>query len=223
MNPQPTFEHALKERESQLLQERIAKLDEQEKQALRDDAQELLLEQSKKPDVSVLPTLKIADIEPTIPTVNINQISFGSIPITCVSAPTNGVTYFRALISTESLDAALRPYVPLFCEIATQMGAGDMDYRQLSQKIELKTGGLAVGEHASQHFSSTDRFEQGVMLGSKCLDRNISEMFGLWKDIFNRIRLDDLEQFGVLVKQNAAELAASLAGTNAAELRWFKL
>ncbi|XP_055343620.1 presequence protease, mitochondrial-like [Paramacrobiotus metropolitanus] len=211
MKPDTAYEEQLKEKESQLLAEKTAGIDAATRQRLLEEARELEEEQNKKPDVSVLPTLKISDIESSLPRVNIKEINYENTPIMCVSAPTNGVTYFRSLISTEALHEELRPYVPLFCQIATKMGAGEMDYRQLSQAIELKTGGLAVSEHASHLFSSTDKYEQGVLLGSFCLDRNIGAMFGLWKDIFNRIRLQDLQQFAVLLKQMSADMIASLA------------
>jgi len=37
----------------------------------------------------------------------------------------------------------LVPYVPLFTSLLTQMGAAELDHRQLSQQIELYTGGVS--------------------------------------------------------------------------------
>lgn len=213
MRPDTNFESDLQAKEAHLLTEKISGLDSQKREELCKLGNELVEEQSKKPDVSILPTLQVSDIEKSLPTAEIRRLTYENTPIMCVSAPTNGVTYFRSLISTEHLSKDLLPYVPLFCTVATQMGAGEMDYRQLSQRIELKTGGLAVREHVSHHFSSTEKFEHGILLSSYCLDRNIHEMFDLWTDIFNKIRLDDLDHFGELAKQTAAGLAASLSGT----------
>ncbi|XP_055353410.1 presequence protease, mitochondrial-like [Paramacrobiotus metropolitanus] len=175
-------------------------------------AKELEDDQKKVQDVSVLPTLKLSDIEPTLPRASIREINVENTPIFCVSAPTSGMTYFRALISTEGLPAELRPYVPLFCWIVTSMGAGELDYRQLSQRIELTTGGLSAAFHAAQRFPSTGKYEQGIILSSHCLDRNIPAMFALWKDIFTRLCLQDLHHFAVLLRQMRDETIASLTG-----------
>jgi len=40
------------------------------------------------------------------------------------------------------------------------MGAGSMDYQQLSQQIELKTGAMEAGPHLAEHHSSGSLFEQ---------------------------------------------------------------
>jgi len=40
------------------------------------------------------------------------------------------------------------------------MGAGSMDYKELSQQIELTTSGLAAGTHVVQHHSDNYSYEQ---------------------------------------------------------------
>jgi len=40
------------------------------------------------------------------------------------------------------------------------MGAGGMDYKQLSQQIELKTGAMEAGPHLAEHHTSSGQFEQ---------------------------------------------------------------
>ena len=41
-----------------------------------------------------------------------------------------------------------------------RMGAGDLDFRQLSQQIELKTGGLSVDFHVADHHTLENTFQQ---------------------------------------------------------------
>ena len=40
------------------------------------------------------------------------------------------------------------------------MGAGDLDFRQLSQQVELKTGGLNVDFHVADHHTLENTFQQ---------------------------------------------------------------
>ena len=41
-----------------------------------------------------------------------------------------------------------------------RMGAGSMDYKELSQQIELSTSGLSAGTHVVQHHSDNYSYEQ---------------------------------------------------------------
>jgi Zn-dependent M16 (insulinase) family peptidase len=40
------------------------------------------------------------------------------------------------------------------------MGVASMDYKELSEQIELKTGGLDVSPHIAEHHSDPNKFEQ---------------------------------------------------------------
>jgi len=44
--------------------------------------------------------------------------------------------------------------------VLCRMGAGSMDYKQLSQQIELKTGAMEVAPHIAEHHTNSALFEQ---------------------------------------------------------------
>jgi len=44
--------------------------------------------------------------------------------------------------------------------VLCRMGAGSMDYQQLSQQIELKTGAMEAGPHLAEHHSNSSLSEQ---------------------------------------------------------------
>ena len=66
------------------------------------------------------------------------------------------------------------------------MGTNTMDYRQLSQQIELKTGRFGASPHIAENHTDTSLYEEGVLFSSYCLDRNVEDMFQIWTDIFQR-------------------------------------
>ena len=66
------------------------------------------------------------------------------------------------------------------------MGAGSMDYKDLSQQIELTTSGLDADTHVTQHPSDNDSYEQGIQVSSYCQDRNVDKMLDLWTKIFSK-------------------------------------
>jgi len=66
------------------------------------------------------------------------------------------------------------------------MGAGGLDYKQQSQRIARYTGGLSLSHHISSSPSDLDMVLQAIHLQSFCLKENITPMFELWADIFNK-------------------------------------
>ncbi|XP_042085643.1 presequence protease, mitochondrial isoform X2 [Ovis aries] len=131
----------------------------------------------------------------------------GDTPVQYCAQPTNGVVYFRAFSSLNALPEELRPYVPLFCSVLTKLGCGSLDYRELAQQVELKTGGLAAAPQVLPDDSHLNTYEQGVLFSSFCLDRNLADMMHLWSEILNDPRLEEEEHFRVLVRMAAQELS----------------
>ncbi|KAI1242608.1 hypothetical protein IHE44_0000141 [Lamprotornis superbus] len=208
MSPEEDYHDKQAKMEAEKLEKKVNALSEEEKTQIFEKGLELIALQSKPQDTSCLPALKVSDIEPKIPfTVLETALTADEIPVQYCAQPTNGVVYFRAVSSLNTLPEELKPYVPLFCNVITKMGCGALDYREQAQKIELKTGGMSVSPHIIPDDSHLDVYEQGVLFSSLCLDRNLPDMMNLWSEIFNNPRFEEEEHFRVLVKKTAQELS----------------
>ncbi|KFZ68979.1 hypothetical protein N338_01784, partial [Podiceps cristatus] len=208
MSPEEDYHDKQAKMEAEKLEKKVNALSEEEKTQIFEKGLELIALQSKPQDTSCLPALKVSDIEPKIPfTVLETTLAADEIPVQYCAQPTNGVVYFRAVSSLNTLPEELKPYVPLFCNVITKMGCGALDYREQAQKIELKTGGMSVSPHIIPDDSHLDVYEQGVLFSSLCLDRNLPDMMHLWSEIFNNPRFEEEEHFRVLVKKTAQELS----------------
>ncbi|XP_036940263.1 presequence protease, mitochondrial [Acanthopagrus latus] len=211
MSPDEAYLEKQAQAEEEKLQKKIQALSDSDRKEIYDKGLELLDAQSKIQDASCLPALKVSDIEPTIPVTPVQINTAGGVPVQFCEQPTNGLVYFRAMCSLNTLPEELRLYVPLFCSVITKMGCGALDYRQQSQQMELRTGGMSVSTQVIQDSTQLDVYEQGVLLNSSCLDRNLPHMFQLWSDIFNSPHLDDEERLRVLVMMSAQELANGIS------------
>ncbi|XP_037691591.1 presequence protease, mitochondrial [Choloepus didactylus] len=208
MKPDNKYYEKQTQMETEKLMQKINSLSLNDKQQIYKKGLELRDQQSKPQDASCLPALKIADIEPTIPFTKLDvALAGGEIPVQYCAQPTNGIVYFRAFTSLNTLPEELKPYVPLFCSVLTKMGCGILDYREQAQQIELKTGGMTVSPHVVPDDSHLDAYEQGVLFSSLCLDRNLPDMMHLWSEIFNNPCFEEEEHFKVLVKMSAQELS----------------
>ncbi|XP_075406246.1 presequence protease, mitochondrial [Tenrec ecaudatus] len=212
MKPDDKYYEKQTQMETEKLKQKINSLSPKDKEAIYKKGLELRTQQSKPQDASCLPALKVSDIEPTIPVTELEvALAAGEVPVQYCAQPTNGMVYFRAFSSLNTLPEELKPYVPLFCSVLTKLGCGIHNYREQAQQIELKTGGMTVSPHVLPDDSHLDTYEQGVLFSSLCLDRNLPDMMHLWSEIFNNPCFEEEEHFQVLVKMSAQELANGIS------------
>lgn len=211
MSPDEAYRDKQATAEEEKLQQRVQVLSDSDRKEIYEKGLELLAAQTKTQDASCLPALKVSDIEPTIPLTPVQMGTAGGVPVQLCEQPTNGMVYFRAMCSLNTLPEELRLYVPLFCSVITKMGCGSLDYRQQAQQMELKTGGMSVSTLVIPDSTQMDMYEQGVLLFSSCLERNLPHMLQLWSDTFNSPHFDDEERLRVLVMMSAQELANGIS------------
>lgn len=113
----PEYTAKVTAKEEELVKEIEQTLTEQDKINIEAKAKELATHQSIPQDVSCLPTLKISDISKHGEKVPVEVKTIQNIPITLSAQPTNGIVYFRSLISLPDLPEDLIPYVPLFTTV----------------------------------------------------------------------------------------------------------
>ncbi|KAJ8396104.1 hypothetical protein AAFF_G00021770 [Aldrovandia affinis] len=211
MSPDQSFYEKQAKAEQDKLQQKTQALSESDRKDIYAKGLQLLAAQSTSQDASCLPALKVSDIEPTIAATLVEMGSAGRVPVQFCEQPTNGMVYFRAMCSLNTLPEDLKEYVPLFCNVITKLGCGALDYRQQSQQMELKTGGMSVSPQVIPDSADLDMYEQGVLLTSSCLERNLPDMFHLWSEIFNSPHFNDEERLRVLVKMTAQELSNGIS------------
>lgn len=215
MSPDKEFEEKRKERERNLLENKIANLNEVDRQTVLYEGMELMKIQSSKDDPSVLPCLEPSkDIPRDLRTRAALQFeTHKGVHIQMCNQPTNEIVYFRALFDIAKLrDSHLIDYLPLFCDVATKLGAGAYQRRDFDQKIRLTTGGLGVSLNIYPNLSELESFRSEVMIGSHCLRKNVGSMFELWSNVFSQIHFQENKDFLFqLVKAAAAELSEGIS------------
>ncbi|XP_035222726.1 presequence protease, mitochondrial-like isoform X2 [Stegodyphus dumicola] len=210
MSPVDNFEAEQQAKEKQLLESTIANLSDDEKVKIYNDGLELAKHQESN-DASCLPSLQIDDVVKIAEETPLKFTSLDSVKVQLCEQPTNEVVYFKALVDIASIAEEDIMLLPLFCSIITQMGAGKRNYKEFDQEVNLKTGGLDVSFHVSDNPSVQDKFDMGILFSSYCLEKNVSDMFSLWKDVFCDVQLKDKERLSQLIKMTAAELAQGIA------------
>lgn len=216
MNPDVSYEERRKEREQQVLEDKISKLTDLDRQTVLYEGMELMKIHNTKDDVSILPCLDPSkDISRDLSYyTKLDFDSHKGAKLQYCEQPTNEVVYFRALtdIGEKLKTAKLIDYLPLFCDVATKLGAGAYNRQQFAQRAQLTTGGLGVSMMITPDLSEFDKFNHEVFFGSHCLRRNVDNMFELWSNVFNQIHFQENKDYLFqLIKASAADLSEGIS------------
>ena len=143
--------------------------------------QALLAEQNKTntEDLSCLPTVHVKDIPRSNEPVVVRDENVNGVQTQWREAPTNGLTYFRAINTLENLPDNLRELIPLFTDSIMRLGTKDMTMEQLEDLIKLKTGGVSIGYHTSPSPTDFHQASEGIIFTGMALDRNVPVMFDI--------------------------------------------
>lgn len=216
MSPDSSFEDKRTQKEKDLLESKIASLNDVDKQTVLYEGMELMKIQNHKDDPDILPCLEPSkDISKDLSyRTELKFDTYKGVNYQLCEQPTNEVVYFRGLtdISDRLASDGLIDYLPLFCDVATSLGAGAYNRQQFSQKSQLTTGGLGVSMMLNPSLSEVDKFKNEICIGSHCLRRNVGNMFELWSNVFQQIHFQDNKDYLFqLIKASAADLADGIS------------
>jgi Zn-dependent M16 (insulinase) family peptidase len=200
MTPSTTYGEDLVKEEASRLASKIAEVTKQAggeaaaRSQLEKKELELLEEQSKSntQDLSCLPTVHVRDIPRLKEVVEVRDSKIGEIKVQWRAAPTNGLTYFRAVNIFENLPEELRALIPLFTDSIMRLGTSDMTMEQLEDLIKLKTGGLSARYFSSSSPTDFRSSTEGMSFSGTVLDRNIGDLFQLLRKLVLETNFDSV-------------------------------
>ena len=215
MKPNATYIDEFKEQLNEIRKSKIANLNEEQRKQIVQDCLQLNKVMNEKSNVDVLPCLNVNnDIERNLPQpTNVELVQLLNNQIQIAAQNTNELVYFRALskINLNELNEELLPYLPIFCNLLTELAAGDLDRKQMSQQTELNTSGLSANTHIKNNLTTGDDCELYVLFDSYCLQGKLDKMLDLWEKFFNDLKLDgDEAHIQQLIKMNAANSSQSV-------------
>lgn len=210
MSPDDLYEQRLAEEEMKLLTCKINNLSDDDKINVLKWGQELLAEQTQNQDTSCLPTLRIDDLSQETESISLKDTVASGIPVQSTAQPTNGLVYFRGILNISALTSQQKVLLPLFATTVTKMGTKKSSFRELDQKINLKTGGISFAPHLKDNLHNLQSHEEGLLFSSYSLDRNMNDMYSIITEIFNDQIFEDVKRFETLTRMSATNLANSI-------------
>lgn len=188
-------------------------LDAGNRKKIVEEALALQEEQEREEDISCLPTLELWDIPIEERPVEFEKDIWEGTELYRFDQPTNGISYFKAIVGTTSVPEYLKPYVPLFCSILTRIGAAGYDYMQMAERIEAHTGGISAAANIWENLADIDAYGEVVEFSAKALPRNHDRMFEILSDIFREPDFRDFKRLHTLIGQIKASMENSVPGS----------
>jgi presequence protease len=191
MEPSEDFAQILNQEETDRLAKKISETtkdfpsaEEAHKHLERREIELLELQESaRNEDLSVLPSVHVQDIPRQGEHYDFRFSVLDNVKIQWREAPTNGLTYFRAINVMKDLPDELRELMPLFCDSIMRLGTADLSMEQLEELIKLKTGGINVAYHSATSPNDINISEEGLAFSGYALDSNIPAMYDLLRRI----------------------------------------
>lgn len=205
---------ALRREEEQALQGRLAEvrsgLDETAIQRLVEDAKTLQMSQEAPADLSLLPTLELADIPRRERPVAARRQDHGATPAWWFDQPTNGIGYFSAQVELTALAPEFYPVLPLFCATVGRIGADGLSYTAISERLSASTGGVHAGVSLLESPHDPEAFLPTLEFSGKALERNQKPLFELLRAVTRAPDYSDRERLHTVFNQVKVNLENSL-------------
>ncbi|OBT58614.1 hypothetical protein VE04_01798 [Pseudogymnoascus sp. 24MN13] len=201
MTPSATYGEELVTEEAERLSRKIAEASKaagseaKAREQLEKQELELLEEQGKSntQDLSCLPSVHVADIPRQKEFVSFSERNIQGVKLQLREAPTNGLTYFKAINTFENLPEQLRQLIPLFTDAIMRLGTKDMSMEQIEDLIKLKTGGVSTGYHTSSSPLDFHTASEGMIFSGTALDRNVPDMYRILRMLILETNFDSPE------------------------------
>jgi len=208
--PDPDLEERQRRAELERLAAIEARLDEDQKRRIVEEALRLKADQEAKQDLSVLPTLELSDIPMKFEDVPSHDATVRQASVEFYPQPTNGITYLDLRSDFGALTQEQKDMLPLFSRALTQSGAASQDYVQIAARIAAHTGGVGAAAQV-QSLAAKEDFLQSFVISGRALDRNAQLFIELLTDLVARLEIEP-KRLKEIIAEIATRLESSLAG-----------
>ncbi|GAA5316748.1 MAG: insulinase family protein [Candidatus Pelagadaptatus aseana] len=209
-------DEALSERKQQAEAARLANikagLDDQQKQAIIDQAQALQARQLQQDDESILPKVGLDDIPTEMHYTARESVQQLSAPLTRYAAGTNGLVYQQIIIDLPQLSEELLSVLPYYSICLTELGVGDKNYLD-TQRWQAQIAG-SINAFTSIRGASDDvqKVTANLTLSAKALKGEQEGLCELMQATLQQVRFDETGRVRELISQTRARREQSVTG-----------
>lgn len=200
LQPKDGMQAELDEKEKKRLEEYKKSLTDDDIKKIVEDTNNLLKFQSKPENLSVMPSLKLSDIDKKADIVE-SEVDGN---IFYVPADTNGIVYTEFVFDVNHIPVEDYKLLGFLCDLIGKLDTQKYNFNELPTKIDMYTGGISV--QCTAHYTSDDKFKRIVSVSSKALVRNIDMLAEIIDQTVNKIQLTKTDRIKLIIKDRISKL-----------------
>ncbi|WP_105614100.1 insulinase family protein [Vallitalea okinawensis] len=178
-------------------------------------------EPSPKEDIEKIPLLQLEDINRDAEKLELNVEAFEDITLLYHEDFTNLVGYVNMYFDLNRLDKELMPYAGLLANLLGKINTEKLSYGQLSNEINIHTGGINFSTTAYGINAQPDGFDAKMVVTSKAFYDKLPQLFELLNDMINGTQIDDDKRLKEVISETKSRLQMNMtsSGHNVAAMR----
>jgi len=212
LKPDAQLSSKRKQAEADRLAAIKAQLDEQQKAKIIEQATALQQRQNQSDDPSILPKVDLDDVPAEMKIPQGVSRELGHAMVSMYDQGTNGLVYEQIVIELPQLDDELIDIMPYYTHCLTELGCGDMDYRQAQQWQFSVSGGISAYTSVRGDIDNVQNIRAHFVLSGKALNRNHEKLNELMKTTLEQARFDEYGRIHELIAQKRARREQSITG-----------
>ncbi|MBL4584726.1 MAG: insulinase family protein, partial [Pseudomonadales bacterium] len=192
-----------------------SKLTKQQAADIIQQTKDLNERQNSKDDESILPKVGLEDVpaEIKVPNAATALHKDAEIPFTYYGQGTNGLVYQQVILELPALDAQQLQLLPYYTSFITELGFGDLSYRDAQARQSEVSGGIHVFSSIRGAVDDPTQISGNLVFSGKALQHNHVSFSELMKQMMETARFDELDYIRELMSQSCAHREQSITGS----------
>ena len=119
---------------------------------------------------------------------------------------TNGIGYLNLIFRVKDMPAKLIPYMSILKSVLGYVDTKNYSFQELTNEININSGGIAGKVLISQNFKDTDDYILGLEIRASVLYDKLDFAFDIIKEIITSSRIDDEKRLYEIIAEKKSKL-----------------
>jgi len=190
-----------------------AKMSDDERQAIVDQAAALEARQEQVDDASILPEVTLQDVPAEQFIAQGEILDIAGQQLDWYGQGTNGLVYQQVIVEMPNFNDEQKQLLPLFSHCMTELGCAERTYQENQQYLAQVTGGVSAYSSVRASLSDEQQVSGYFVISGKGLAAHQSALLGIVKETLLESRFDELGRIRELVSQSRSRKEQSITGS----------
>jgi Zn-dependent M16 (insulinase) family peptidase len=187
-------------------------LNDEQRQAIIDQAEALEARQNQIDDESILPKVTIADVPADMRIPDGDDQQLQGLDYSYYAQGTNGLVYQQVIMDLPDLSDDELQLMPIYSQCLTELGCADRDYQQNQAWQSQVTGGIHAYSSVKGSITDEQTVTGYMVISGKALLSKQQQLSILLKETLETVRFDELTRIRELVSQQRTRKEQSITG-----------